>query len=263
MRSSVVFWALVLILVGVLLLLGNLGIVSVSWNLIWPLLVVAAGVWFLWGALAKPDRVEVREAAIPLEGAKRARVRISHGAGRLQLAAGTVPDQIASGSFGGGLDYRAQRDGEKLNLKLRVPERVFDWPWGTSGALDWSFGLNREIPLELKLKIGSGEAGIDLTDLLVTDLELDTGVSSTRLTLPAHAGFTRARIKLGVASLKIRVPDGVALRLRTQNTPLAGVTVDPLRFPGGGNLHQSPEYDAAPNKIDMDVEAGVGSVDVR
>jgi hypothetical protein len=262
MRSSAVFWALVLILVGAILLLGNLGIISVSWNLIWPLVVVALGIWFLSGALAKPHQVEVYEAAIPLEGARRARVRISHGAGRLQLGAGTAPDQVAAGTFGGGLDYRAHRDGEKLNLKLRMPGRVFDWPWGTAGAWDWTLGLNREIPLELRCETGAGVADIDLTDLLVTDLDLETGASSTRLTLPAHAGSTRARIQVGVASLQIRVPDGVAMRMRTQSG-LASVTVDAARFPGAGSFYQSPEYDTSPNKIDMAVEAGVGSLDVR
>jgi hypothetical protein len=265
MQSGAGFWAVALILVGVVLLLGNLGIVTVGWDAIWPLLLVALGVWILWGAVARPRQVEAQAVTIPLEQAARARVRISHGAGHLQVAAGAAPDQLAAGTFGGGLDYRAKRDGDSLDLKMRIPDRGFGWfwgPWGVSGALDWSVRLNGEVPLDIEFKTGAGEARLDLSDLLVTGLEMETGASSTTLMLPAHAGYTRVKIAAGAAAVDIRVPDGVAVRLRTQSG-LASIKVDSSRFPGTGNFYQSPQYDTAPNKIDMDVEAGVGSVNVR
>ena len=45
-----VFWGLFVLLIGVLLLLDNLGYLpSVNiWGLIWPLFLIAAGGWILW-----------------------------------------------------------------------------------------------------------------------------------------------------------------------------------------------------------------------
>ena len=40
------------------------------------------------------------------------------------------------------------------------------------------------------------------------------------------------------------------------------MTVDETRFPGFDNRYQSPDYETAANKVDIDIETGVGSVSV-
>ena len=76
------------------------------------------------------------------------------------------------------------------------------------------------------------------------------------------AGHTRVHIGAGAASVAIRVPSGVAGRIRVKGG-LAGIAVDKGRFPRMGDVYQSTDYDTAPNKVDVDIETGVGSVDVR
>ena len=266
MRRGSLFWGAILILVGALLLLGNFLDVN-AWSLIWPLFLVVLGLWILWGIVVGPRSVEAEEVAIPLEGGRQARVLIRHGAGCLHVDASAGPGELAAGTFGGGLDYRVKRDGDMLDVEMRLPAEgfprfVMPWMWGLGGALDWSFGLNGEIPLSLDLETGASDTRLDLADLRVTDLRLQTGASATDLTLPANAGHTRAEIRAGAASVTIRVPSGVAARIRVGGG-LAGITVDKSRFPRMGDVYQSPDYDTAPNKVDVDVETGVGSIDVR
>jgi len=129
-------------------------------------------------------------------------------------------------------------------------------------ALGWWFGLNREIPLSLDFRTGAGDTRLDLADLRVTYLRLQTGASATDLTLPGGAGHTRVDIRAGVASVIIRVPSGVAARVRARGA-LASVSVDRQRFPRAGNVYQSLDYDSAANKADIDIETGVGSISVR
>jgi hypothetical protein len=262
------FWGGILVLAGILLLLDNLGLLTVNvWGLIWPLFLIGLGLRILWRYLAGPPTPQVEEAAIPLEDAGRARVRIRHGAGRLYVTAGAGQDELASGTFGGGLDYRARRDGDLLDVDLRpssrsFPEVMMPWFWGSRDALDWSVTLNGEVPLSLYLETGASDARLDLAELQLTDLRLQTGASSTHLTLPTSAGYTRADLRAGAAALSIRVPSGAAARIQIKGS-LAGINVDASRFPRMGNVYQSPDYDTAPNKIDVDIEAGVGSIDVR
>lgn len=70
MRRSATFWAIVLIAVGSLLLLDNLGLFAGLgvrvWALVGPLLLVALGLWILLGAVAGRPAVEAREVSIPL-----------------------------------------------------------------------------------------------------------------------------------------------------------------------------------------------------
>jgi hypothetical protein len=41
------------------------------------------------------------------------------------------------------------------------------------------------------------------------------------------------------------------------------MNVDRSRFPQNGNIYQSPDYATAANRLDIQVETGVGSVDIR
>jgi len=266
MRSGALFWGGTLIVIGILLTLDNLGILSVNlWRIIWPLVLIALGLWILWGVLIGRPSFE-EEVSIPLEHAARARVRVNHGAGRLRVDSSAGAGELVMGTFGGGLDHQVRQEEDTLKLTMRVPAGVFPslafpWMWGPGHALDWSFGLSSEIPLSLDFETGAGEARIDLTDLYVTDLRLQTGASATDLTLPANAGYTRVKIGAGAASVNIRVPSGVAARIRASGA-LAEIKVDRNRFPREGGVYQSSDYDTAPNKADVDVDTGVGSITI-
>ncbi|HEX7974301.1 MAG TPA: DUF5668 domain-containing protein [Anaerolineales bacterium] len=262
MRRNTLFWGSLFIIAGVLFMLQNLGYLNVNvWNLLWSIFLIALGISFLWGAvLRKPVRVE--HANVPLEGARTARVRVRHGAGRLQIAAGAGPGDLAVGDFGGGLELNTRRDGDLLDATLSLPSRNFPFDWGPGESLDWSFQLARDLPMTLDLETGANESRLDLSDLLVTGLSLKSGASSTDLNLPAHAGLTQVRVETGAAAVRILVPDGVSARIRARGG-LSSINIDSRRFPPLGDLYESPDFMTAANKVDLDIETGVGSIDIR
>jgi hypothetical protein len=211
--------------------------------------------------LGRPANVPAAPAVVPLEGAGRARIEVHHGAGRLVIGGGAEPANLLDGTFAGGLQVQARREGDRLDVELR-PQR--DWgPWvvGTAG-LAWNLRLNPAVPLSLKLETGGNEALVDLTGLKVEELRLSTGASSTEVLLPAGAGFTKVKVGAGVATIRLRVPEGVAAKFEFEGG-LATAHVDTSRFPRVGDEYCSPDYATAANKVDIEVEAGVGSVDLR
>jgi hypothetical protein len=146
---------------------------------------------------------------------------------------------------------------------MHVPEQFFPFNWSPGYTLDWSFGLSREVPLSIEFETGAGEAQIDLRELLVSELRLKSGASASTIDLPSSAGFTRVSVEAGAASVVIRVPMGVAARIRSQGG-LSTTEVDTSRFPQtGANTYQSPDYDAAANKAEIDAQMGVGSVKIN
>ncbi|MGE5603320.1 MAG: LiaI-LiaF-like domain-containing protein [Nitrososphaerales archaeon] len=265
MRNASVFWAIVLILVGVLFLLNNFGLLPnlnfSIWSLIWPIFLIALGVWFVSRTFIPRADTAAEPASIPLEGARQAEIELAHGAGELRVAAGARADTLAEGTFGGGLRYHSRRRGELLDveMKMRVePVAFLNW---TPGGYDWDVRLNPDVSLALKLETGASKNLLDLRDLKVTELKLETGASASELTLPASAGYTRAKVQAGAARVDIRIPGGVAARIKASGA-LASVRVDETRFPGFDNRYQSPDYDSAANKVDIEVETGVGAVTV-
>jgi hypothetical protein len=259
MQRRHLFWGAFLILLGMLFLLGNVLGISM-WLLIWPSLLIALGIWILLGRPGRWRSAVAEPGAVALEGAGRARLHIHHGAGRLTIGSGTAPDQLLAGTFSGGLHSHTSREGDLLDVELR-PREAGPWTWGPHG-IDWSFNLSKEVPLSLGLETGASDMTLDLSGLRLTDLRLKTGASSTYLTLPASAGYSRAVIESGAASVTVQVPAGVAAQVRIRGA-LTGISVDTNRFPYNGQVYRSPDYDTAANKVDLDVQAGVGSISVR
>ena len=265
MQRSGLFWGVALSLVGVLLLLNTLGIIRVDvWGLIWPSVLILIGLSILWGAVTRPRRDEAQQVAIPLDGASKADVRIGFGAGRLVVNGNAGATEIASGTVEGGFDYQTSRDGDTLKVRLRNPvEEWWPFPWmGGGHRREWTLGLNNQVPLTLDIGAGASESLLDLSNVRVTDLKLDVGASNAELTLPGNAGFTKVGINAGAASVSIRVPAGVAARVRFRGGA-ASFSADQARFPRAGKVYQSADYDSAPNKVDIHVDAGAGSVEVR
>jgi hypothetical protein len=258
------FWGAILILIGIVFLLDNLGLfgnISV-WNLIWPLVLILVGARILYGTVFR-RAPETEHSSVPLEGAQRARIKVQHGAGRLNVRTGGGMGVLAEGDFAGGVNVSSQREGNGLSVRMSVPENLFPFDWIPGGSLDWSFGLSPEIPIALEFETGAGEARLDLRELKISDVHLKSGASSTVIDLPTNAGFTRVRVEAGAASVEINVPSAVAAHIRSKGG-LSSLQVDTNRFSSiGSNEYQSPDFATAENKVEMDIEMGVGSVRIR
>jgi hypothetical protein len=263
---------------GILILIGVLAILQfivrafvpsfhIMW-IFWPVVLIVLGVWMLrgfrWG---RGREVEREDSSVPLDGATEAAVRVHHGAGRLSIGSGAAPGDLLTGTFGGGLDAQSSRSGARLSVEMRIKDRdvanyFTSWTRGRHGALDWDFRLAQGIPLDLVLETGANEARLALTDLSVRELTVKTGASATTVELPARAGRTRVRVESGAASVRLRVPAGVSALIRV-NAALSGTHVDEARFPRSGDSYRSPDFDAAANRVEITVDSGVGSIDVR
>jgi len=258
-RRSSLFWGSVLIILAVLLLLKQLQIIDDVFGFFWPVLVIALGVWMILSYYSRHKPVEGHRMSIPLEGAASAYIKFNHGAGRLDLRSGAGSGEVLNGRFSNGLDYKSHLAGDRLEVKLRAPDQT--WAWWPGESLDWEVHLNPSIPLSLKIDSGASSSILDLSDLKVTDLDIDTGASKTNLTLPGNAGSTHVDIDTGAASLKVIIPTGVAASIRVKSG-MTSVAIN-ARFPRvNAGLYQSPVYSPASNRVDLMIDAGVGSIEI-
>jgi hypothetical protein len=263
MSRNSVFWGIVLVLFGSVLLLDNLGIIrNVDiWPLAGSLLLIALGVRLLFRR-SFSSQGGSRQISIPLDGAERARLRLNHGAGRLRLASGAAPGALLEGDFSKETSQRVERRGNEIDVRLSSEIFIFPFFWGPDDAINWSVRLTREIPVALDLEIGANEASLDLSDLLIPEVYLKSGANATDIRLPANSRFTRVRISSGAASVNLHVPQGVAAQISSRSG-LSSINVDTQRFPRSGSNYRSADYDTAANKVDIDIEMGVGSVTIN
>jgi hypothetical protein len=249
-------WPVAWIVAGTLLLLsttGNLatgpGELVSDW---WPVALVVVGVWFLIGAIV-PTSAGAETLVIPNGSATGANVRIQYGAGELSTHV-AAPGNLVDGTFLGGVSHRQDGPGR---VELRQ-DTDHGWPW-FDRRYAWDVGLTGELPLDLRVDGGATRMVLDLTDLKLRSLELHTGASGTRVLLPKAAGATAVRAESGAAELVFEVPLGVAARIRSRMV-LGSTQIDQGRFPPTAVGFESLDYASAPNRIDIDVQGGVGSL---
>jgi hypothetical protein len=252
-----VTWPAAWVVVGALLLASTTSSLDIGpgeliaqW---WPVVFVVFGIWFLIGALV-PGGHRMEALNVPLGDAHEAQVDIKFGAGELvtrRAAAGA----LVEGTFEGGVKHLVDLAG-RVELRQDFEGGL---PW-LDRESRWDVGLTGEVPLDLRLEVGAYRGTIDLGDVRLRALELHTGASDTLVRLPRAAGSTSVRAEAGAASLTIEVPSGVAARIRTRMA-LGSSHVDPS-FPRTGDVYQSADYDTAANRVDIDVQGGVGSLRV-
>ena len=262
MRRKNIIWGGFLILLGIFFLLDNLGIIHLNfWSVFWPLLLITFGLQMLWGARGRQSTTFiVEEATMSLKGIEEAHIQVNYGAGELNIDGETAPDELLSGTFGGGLDYKTEEDGDIMHLELFSP-RKRNGRWRDEER-NWDFGLNNAIPMTLDVKVGASEAILDLAQLNLSQFHLKTGASDAQITLPTAASYTDCRIETGAASVVVTVPIGVAARIRTKKG-LADVNIDQTRFLRTNGQYESVDYATAENKVDINISVGVGSVIVQ
>lgn len=250
-------WPIVWIVVGVVLLLSTTGRLGTGpGELIaqgWPWLLVALGVWFLIGSVAPGRSGTMERLELPLRGSSDASIRIRFGAGTLTTRPAASGD-LVEGTFEGGVISREMGPG-RVELSQ---DTSYGLPWLDRRSA-WNIGLTGEVPLDLRVETGASRSTLDLRETLLRRLDLQTGASETRVVLPRNAGATDVRAEHGAASLTFEVPTGVAARIRARMA-IGSSHIDESRFPRVGDLYQSVDYGTAANRIDLDVQGGVGSL---
>lgn len=263
MRTNRIFWGLIIVLLGSLLLMQTLGILSWSaWTYFWPIFLILLGGWFILGPVLFKSNPETKHLVIPVENFTAAAIEIKHGAGRLTVDGNAGPSNLLDGDFVGGTQLSLNRAGERAMLKLSPDSNAFPWNFGAGfGGFLWNIHMRPGIPLDFQFQTGAGESQLDFSNLIVRSIVLETGASSTQVTLPAAAGFTKCDIRSGAASIVVRIPQGVAGRIHLQGG-LMGENIDKNRFPFNGTTYETPGFDSATNRAEIKVESGVGSIEI-
>ncbi len=261
------FWGCVLLLLGLLFGLKALGWIENVLGYFWAGFLLLAGIWLVVSAFVSPASEEVTGeitevgTVVDLQGARRASLEFDHGAGQIRITGGAPPDVLLMANQGTGLKVSSQLEGDWLKVKVDCGPSFVPFIGPESGV--WIFRLNEEIPLNLKVETGASQVMLDLSDLQVVYFKLDGGASSVTLIPPARVPGALMDIDAGVSHLDIRVPEGVAARIRLKET-IGAFSVDLQRFPLlEDRIYQSVDYDQATYRVEITLEAGLSSVTVR
>ena len=259
MRRDNIFWGSVLILVGVLLFLQTQGIIGNIFQYFWPLGLILVGGWIILGVYWKPQGSE-ESFTIPLGLAQSVNYRFSHGASQLEISGGAPAGQALVGTSAAGMNRTSQLNGDRLDVRVEAGPSFLPFLGPSQGL--WHFQLPQNVPLLLTVEAGASSLDLNLADVLATRTLLKTGASSANVTVPSH-GVSLLDIEAGAATVSVRVPEATAARIRVKEG-ISTVSIDRNRFPrSDSGFYQSPNYDTATDRAEINIEAGLGTISVK
>jgi hypothetical protein len=209
-----------------------------------------------------PQNMMTETRMVALDGATRAEVRMSMGAGELKLRAA---DQAAllEASF----EFNRERNRPEVDYRTFGGKGILEVRHARRHGINfgttrnrWDLVLSKSVPLDIKIDLGAGRNDLDLRGLEIERLEIDMGVGETDLDLrgtPVN-GFL-VKISGGVGSGKIALPSEVGVRVKVDGG-LGSVDAHGLTKQAGAYVNDA--YGKSPITIDVDIDAGIGSLDL-
>ena len=260
-RNPSVFWGGLLVIAGVLFLLANLNVLqNVSWDIIWPIFLIALGVWLL-AARIGPGGASVNvDSSEPRDGLEKAKLEVAVGAGRLDVHATPLDDQLYRVHIEhGGATPEVRLD--RASGTLRISQRV-DWFMGAR-RLRIDASLTDAIPWDVSCSTGAIRGEFDFTSATLAGFACRTGASTIDLSLGTPAGSVPLRIEGGALRVSITRPAGVAVQVQASGGAVQ-LRADGTRQDGiGTRSWKSDGFDAASARYDVTVSGGSLNVDVE
>jgi hypothetical protein len=296
-RGVRLFWPIILIGVGAILLLSNLGVIQGNpWTIIfqlWPVLLIALGLeillggstgWravmsallglalvggILWVLIAQPaipgltfgsSNLQTTNISHPLNGVESAHADLSFGAGTNTVKALSDSSNLIEGQLHtySPPNFSVSTSGSQASIVLSPGQVTVPVVLPNISAETWDVALNSAVTYQLNLNVGVGQSKIDLAKLLVSGGEVNGGVGTSELYLPGK-GTYRLTINGGVGTVKIYVPSTLAVRAEV-NGGLGSFNRLPSMQAVGDNVYETPGFSTAENAVTLIINGGVGSI---
>ena len=251
------FWPVLIIIIGVSILLRHYNVWLVS-LLILAMLGACLGIAAWQYESPPPIGVATQSYSEPLGDIEYAQIEVDFSAGSISISSlpPSSPDFVQATSEArkgdGSINVDFQRHDGEGRLYLSKEQ----------GGVRWEVRLTTITPLAINIKSAASNMEFDLSQLKVTELQLDIDAGNCKLTLPSSTGTTRANIKADVSNLEVTIPDGVAGRVEA-DIDLSAFEVDQSRFPKQGDYYISGNFDTAQNRVYLEIDCDVGRVEVR
>jgi hypothetical protein len=279
------FWPIVLVGIGLIWLLSNLGLIS-SANIsvafrLWPLILIIVGFDLLFGrkspvvgamiglitvivffsliligpALGLAANVDIQSASYsePVADASRAQIELRGAVGTMTVSASEDSDGVlfdASVSYVGEIEYETSGQSQRV-ISLRQDEvdnglGFFAFNWfAAEDQLNWDVNLNPDVPMALDINGGVGNSLLDLSDVQLESLDVNSGVGQMAISLPVMVDSYDANINSGTGQIDIDIENNAALNLNVDG----GVGQVNIDAPDGVGIR-------------LEAQSGIGNVTV-
>src|SRR5215813_3409666 len=202
------------------------------------------------------------DEVLELQGAKSVRAELKLGAGELNLKGGS--SHLLNSRFlfnrrwdSPRVNYRVGSDGKG---ELEISQDKGGGINFGAGDNNWDLTFSNDVPMSFRIDMGAGQGNLKLRDMSVTELELHMGAGQVELDLTGpRKSDLDVTVKGGVGQATIRLPKDVAVRAHASG----GIgSVDAEGLKKDGNEYTNEMWGKTPHKITLDVQGGIGQIEL-
>lgn len=123
--------------------------------------------------------------------------------------------------------------------------------------------LNKDIVWEMDFDMGAVNGDLNLEDIIVDYIDLEVGAGNLELILGGKNDFTIMDIEAGASKVVLNFPEDVGIKIDFEG----GLNTSNLKDIGlretGKNKFESKDYDDASSQFEINVEMGVGNLEIN
>jgi hypothetical protein len=195
---------------------------------------------------------------IEVAGAEAVRLNLDMSAGQLRVGSGT--DKLMRADFVYNVtrwkpDVRSSNTAGRASISITQPS--FHGSVGNH-KYEWDVKLNRQIPADVSVHFGAGEANLDLGSVPLKSVEVEMGVGKLDLDLRGTPKSNYSvRIRGGIGEAVVHLPTGVGVVAEAQGG------IGEIRASGlhhSDNRYYNDAYQNSKVTVRLDIQGGIGSI---
>jgi predicted membrane protein len=153
-------------------------------------------------------------------------------------------------------EVRYSSTGAHGNLTIRQPGQGHAQIGHTK--YEWDLALNNDVPMDLTLHFGAGEARLDLGSLSLRNVDVDMGVGKLEMDLRGNPKHNYdVRIRGGIGEATVRLPAGVGIYAEGSGG-IGEIKTQGLRRESEHWVNDA--YEDSKVRIHLDIHGGIGSI---
>ncbi|QGU93806.1 hypothetical protein GOM49_00485 [Clostridium bovifaecis] len=216
------------------------------------------------GSTKTSGKATVDKKTIELEGAKEVIVKINMGVGNLIIDKST--DKMMDGRFTyinpgwkPEVDYNVQT--EKGAININQPSSMSNNTKLGANDYRWDLSFNKDIPINMDINMGVGEAELNFQELNIKKLSVKSGVGEATIDFSGnYNGNVDVDIEGGIGETTIYLPKNIGVRVKPDKG-IGSIKVYGLKEEN--NEYTNDSYGKTQNNIFVDIKVGIGDLKVK
>jgi len=286
---------IILVTLGLIFLIANLGIISWSFLLnivyLWPLVLIVIGInivfsknyivrvvtWLLLivallgysivydnnnfiNGPNNSNHIPLGNAIVKEDSIVTGELELKLGGTELGISAGNS-ENLVDISSGDNLYYEVENTDNNTHAEVEIENSTKELlgKKGASRKIDLS--LNNDVLWKIDAKIGAMSGNFDFSEIPLQELNVEVGAVDLDIQFGDIVSDVSAEIKAGASNITLHIPNSTGAKISSSSV-LSNTNLNSLGWTKLGNEYISPNFETAENKISIDVKMGMGNMEV-